>query len=210
MSSGRRATLRVRGAGDGPSCPMPMTVPLSVALPGHAAPTASFEVPLEMLAACHGRVAAQCETLRRLVPHLAASGADRDATLAAAAVMRYFDTAARHHHADEENDLFPALCESLAAADPVCVRGLVDDLRADHRRLEARWAALRPTLAALAEGRAAALEESEAEAFIADYAAHIEREDRELLPLAARLLDDTALQRVGRTMRERRGVPAPG
>lgn len=186
-----------------------MTIPRSAALPGHTAPTAGFEVPLEMLAACHGRVAAQCETLRRLVSHLATHGADRDAALAAAAVMRYFDTAARHHHADEEDDLFPALSESLAAADPGCVRALVEALRADHRRLEARWAALRPTLAALAEGRPAALEEAEAEAFIADYATHIEREDRELLPLAARLLDDGVLQRVGRAMRERRGVPAP-
>lgn len=186
-----------------------MPSPTSIALPGHAAPAASFEVPLEMLAACHGRVAAQCETLRRLVHHLATHGPDRDAALAAAAVVRYFDTAARHHHADEENDLFPALCESLAAADPVCVRGLVDALRADHRHLEARWEALRPPLAALAEGRPATLEGGEAEAFIADYAAHIEREDRELLPLAARLLDDAVLARVGRAMRERRGVPAP-
>ena len=36
-------------------------------LPGHSAPAVGFEVPLEMLAACHGRVQAQCATLRRLV-----------------------------------------------------------------------------------------------------------------------------------------------
>ena len=82
-------------------------------LPGHSAPAVGFEVPLEMLAACHGRVQAQCATMLRLVPHLAAHGADRQAQEAAAAVMRYFDTAARHHHEDEELDLFPALLESM-------------------------------------------------------------------------------------------------
>jgi len=58
------------------------------AFPGHSAPAAGFEVPLEMLAACHQRVQSQCATLLRLVPHMAAHGADRQAQEAATAVMR--------------------------------------------------------------------------------------------------------------------------
>jgi hypothetical protein len=46
-------------------------------LPGHSAPAVGFEVPLEMLAACHGRVQTQCATLRRLAAHLTTHGADR-------------------------------------------------------------------------------------------------------------------------------------
>src|SRR5262245_7979997 len=69
----------------------------------------TFEAPLEMLAACHRRIERQCETLSRLVPHLAAHGADGEARAAAAAVMRYFDTSGMQHHEDEERDLFPAL-----------------------------------------------------------------------------------------------------
>ena len=65
---------------------------MNLPFPGHAAPAAGFEVPLEMLAACHGRVEAQCATLRRLVAHLAAHGADEQARDAARAVMRYFDS----------------------------------------------------------------------------------------------------------------------
>ena len=39
---------------------------MALTLPGHSAPAVGFEVPLEMLAACHGRVQHQCETLLRL------------------------------------------------------------------------------------------------------------------------------------------------
>lgn len=186
-----------------------MTHTTPLALPGHSAAAVGFEVPLEMLAACHGRVTAQCDTLRRLVRHVAAHGGDGDARVAAAAVMRYFDTAAVHHHHDEEEDLFPALREAMAASDAVCLRALIDGLISDHRRLEAGWAALRPSLAALAEGASAALDTTQVEAFVAAYTDHLGREDRELLPLAARLLDDAALDQVGRAMRERRGVAVP-
>ena len=87
---------------------------MSINFPGHTAPDGGFEVPLEMLSACHHRVERQCATLRRLVAHLATRGADADAAAAAAAVLRYFDSAAKDHHADEEQDLFPALIESMA------------------------------------------------------------------------------------------------
>ena len=174
--------------------------------PGHSAPSAGFEVPLEMLSACHHRVERQCSTLRRLVPHLAAHGGDADARSAAAAVLRYFDTAAPDHHADEETDLFPALIESMAGSDAVCIRELVTALTADHRQLELHWRRLRPLLQAIAAGQSQPLRVADVDPLLSLYAQHIAREDAELLPLAARLLDDTALATVGRAMRERRGV----
>lgn len=82
---------------------------MTSSFPGHSGPSASFEVPLEMLTACHHRIESQCTTLQRLVAHLATHDVDMDASIAAAAVLRYFDTSARDHHADEEADLFPAL-----------------------------------------------------------------------------------------------------
>jgi hypothetical protein len=60
------------------------------------------------------------------VPHLAAHGADEEARAAAASVMRYFDSSANHHHDDEEHDLFPALIESMAGSDAVCLRDLTE------------------------------------------------------------------------------------
>ena len=175
-------------------------------IPGHSAPTAGFEVPLEMLSACHHRIERQCATLRRLVAHLASHGADADARSAAQAVLRYFDTSALHHHADEEEDLFPALLESMAGSDPVCLRELTQALSTEHRELEARWRRLRLVLERVARGEAAELSAADVDAFVDRYTDHLEREERELLPMAERLLGDKDLERVGCAMRERRGI----
>ncbi|MGL6110586.1 MAG: hemerythrin domain-containing protein [Rubrivivax sp.] len=179
---------------------------MSHPFPGHVASRAGFEVPLEMLAACHHRVQTQCETLQRLVPHLATHGADLQAREAAVAVMRYFDTAAQHHHEDEELDLFPALLESMAGSDAVCLRELTAGLVADHRALEQRWRRLRCMLEPVAAGSAVTLEADEVQAFVGLYERHIAREEAELLPMAARLLDDATLDRIGLAMRARRGA----
>jgi len=128
---------------------------MTITLPGHSSPTVGFEVPLERLAACHLRVQDQCSTLRRLAPHIAAHGSDRPAREAAAAVMRYFDTSARHYHDDEERDLFPALMASMAGSDAVCLRELTATLTAEHRGLETLWQALRAVLAPVAAGQTA-------------------------------------------------------
>ena len=178
-------------------------------LPGFDSPQAGFEVPLEMLSACHGRVERQCQTLLRLARHLAAQGADADARNAAAAVLRYFETSARHHHEDEELDLFPALLRHAQDAELGQVKGLVAQLLQEHRVLEQRWHVVRDVLQDVAQGRSAQLAFSDVEALTTLYASHIAREERELLPLAARLLAGAPLERVGRAMRARRGLAAP-
>ncbi|WP_418315695.1 hemerythrin domain-containing protein [Piscinibacter sakaiensis] len=174
--------------------------------PGHAAAPAGFEVPLEMLAACHLRIERQYDTLLRLAPHLREHGSDQQARDAAAAVLRYFDSAAAHHHEDEENDLFPALLEAMAGSDAVCIREMIGALLAEHRVLEGRWQRLRPQLLRIAEGAAGLLDDAEIAAFADGYRSHIEREENELLPMAGRLLDAAQLERIGRSMRLRRGI----
>ena len=69
----------------------------------------SFDDPLGMLAACHGRIERQLATLERLQRHLPEHGCDVDARAAARGILRYFDTAAPNHHADEEASVFPRL-----------------------------------------------------------------------------------------------------
>jgi hemerythrin-like domain-containing protein len=174
----------------------------------HSSPSAGFELPLDMLTACHRRVEQQGATLTRLVPHLREHGSDAQAREAAIAVMRYFDTSARDHHADEEVDLFPALIESMAGSDAVCLRELIGALTAEHRELERRWHTLRASLEQVAAGAPATLSAADVQAFVDLYARHIAREEGELLPMAGRLLDDAELERIGRAMGVRRGLPA--
>src|SRR5690606_4612507 len=120
-----------------------------------------------------------------LAPHLLEHGSDEAARGAAAGIMRYFDTAALQHHADEEQDLFPALLESMAGSDAVCIREMTEGLCADHRKLEADWRRLRESLALIAQGKPATLPADTVESFTSLYASHMQREEDELLPMAA-------------------------
>ncbi|MCG3187002.1 MAG: hypothetical protein IOMNBAOH_01587 [Rhodocyclaceae bacterium] len=180
-----------------------------IAIPGFSTPAAGADAPLEMLSACHARIERQCATLLRLAAHLSARGVDDEARQAATSVMRYFDLSAPNHHADEEQDLFPALLESVAGSDASCLRALIDGLSAEHRALEAGWRRVRAALVGIAEGDDAlwrANDVNESEALVALYERHIRCEEDELLPMAARLLDDEALAGIGRAMAERRGL----
>ncbi len=169
-------------------------------LSAHAAP--SFDDPLGMLKACHGRIRKQFATLARLREHLPEHGCSEDARSAAHAVLRYFDTAAVNHHADEEKSIFPRL---VALRGPEAKR-IAEDLERDHERLAMRIARLRPYLVAIERGERADLPEDVVEDARAAYDAHITREEAELIPLAADTLDAAALRKVGEEMAARRGV----
>lgn len=164
--------------------------------------------PLEMLSACHERILRQCRTLQRLADHHAANGSDDAAQTAAASVLRYFETAAVDHHHDEEDDLFPALIDAMAGSDAHCLHAMVEGLSDEHRQLEAGWARLSPALRAIASGEPAILDPAALRAFCSVYASHIQREEDELLPMAARLLSDEAVAQIGQSMRGRRGGDA--
>jgi len=177
---------------------------VTTSIPGFSAPAAASASPLAMLSACHHRIEAQCATLRRLVPHLLARGVDDEARAVANKLIAFFDTAAMQHHADEENDLFPALIESMAGSDAICLRQMIDGLTADHRTLEACWQQLRGVLERIAAGECVPLLADAVEVLAACHERHMEREERELLPMAARLLSDEDLARLEHAMRGRR------
>lgn len=181
---------------------------MAVSFPGGPAPAPGADDPLALLSACHGRIARQCATLARLAAHLPEHGSDAVAQTAAASVSRYFETAAAHHHEDEEDDLFPALIESMAGSDAGCLHALVQGLLMEHRQLAALWEPLRHTLSEIAAGRPAALPPQQVQAFTDAYAAHIRREEDELLPMAARLISDDTLAGIGQAMKARRGGDA--
>jgi len=183
---------------------------MNIDISGPLEPLGGFESPLENLAACHRRAGLHCAMLGKLVDHLGTNGIDAVARTDAASVLHYFDTSLKIHHADEEADLFPALLESMAGSDAVCIHDLIAALTIDHRGLESNWQRLRVGLNGISAGAASSLTAADVESFITLHERHIAREGRELLPMAHRLLTDEALAQVGQAMRLRRGIAAPG
>ena len=166
----------------------------------------SFDNPLEMLLACHGKIQAQCATLHKLLQHLLSHGCDAQAQQAAQAILRYFDTAGQNHHDDEEQDLFPCLLATSNAE----IHKLIAHLLDEHKVLDTAWQQLRPLLFGIAEGQATELDIKSAEHFIQVHDRHISLENAQLLPQAARLLDHMQLETLGRSMAARRGVVFSG
>lgn len=176
---------------------------MSRSLLGAAAP--GFDRPLDVLKACHGRIEKQCATLEKLLTHLPQHGAEAKAQQAARAVLTYFDTAGEHHHDDEERNLFPLL--ERAGASGAC--DLIQLLTHEHEALALLWRHLRTQLAQIAEGRAAELDAALVRRFVALNRSHLEFENAHVLPLARQVLSADDLQRLGRAMAARRGVPFP-
>ncbi len=177
---------------------------MTVSLLGAAAP--GFDRPLDVLESCHSRIARQCDTLDKLLAHVPTHGADAQAQQAAAAVLAYFDTAAVQHHDDEERNLFPLLEE--AGAPGAC--DLVETLTLEHEEHALLWRQLRPQLALIAGGLTAALDEALVCRFVAFNRTHLDFENAHVLPLARQVLDAAAIERLGRAMAARRGVPFAG
>jgi len=167
--------------------------------------TPGFDEPLALLRACHTGMLAHCDRLERLVtgPEDAATG--EAARTEARKVISYFSSSAPRHHQDEESDLFPLLVrQSLKLAD------LIHGLRQEHRELAALWEELQPELQRIPEVADHQSLTEKAVAFCELNRNHIQRENREFLPLAESSLSRQQLKDIGIAMASRRGVRYPG
>lgn len=173
---------------------------------GAAAP--SFDHPLELLHACHGKIQQQLGTLQKLAAHLPVHGCDRQVQQAAQGILRYFDTAGQFHHQDEEENLFPTLM-ALNIPEKDRVKALIEQLLAQHAVMFAAWSGVRAVLVKLAEGQNTPLPETLVEKLAGSYTPHIELEETELLTLSARLLSPQQIMDMGKSMAARRGAKFP-
>lgn len=167
-------------------------------------PAPSFDEPLEMLAACHGRMLGQLDTLRRLAGWLPEHGADAEARRAARSILHFFRTAARHHHEDEEVDVFPRLLERVDAVDRRQAERLVTSLLADHQELYAAWDVVRNHLEAIEAGTGDCLPDRDVRYFTQQYRNHVHCEEAMLFPLLVRYFDVQDLMQLGSRMGGRR------
>jgi pyridoxamine 5'-phosphate oxidase len=172
-------------------------------------PPVGFDQPLAALRACHRRIEKQLATLTSLQRHVAKSGCDAEARAAAEAILKYFMEAAPKHHADEEADLFPRV---LRAAEGLGNRAnafeLVAHLLVEHRDMEDIWVRVQAELEALLSGEAQTLDAQLCRDFAHIYADHIGREEKQLFPLAEKLLTANDWVALGSSMALRRGLPA--
>ncbi len=167
---------------------------------------ADFDHPVALLCACHERVRHFAGLVPKIAARLTPGAPDRETSEAAAGVLRYFDVAAQLHHQDEEEDVFPALRAVLRTAADATLSAAMDRLEAEHRTLAVAYAAIKPSLTALAKGEPAMLAPAQAERFAALYPAHADAEEREVFAFLESRLGAATLAAIGRKMAQRRGV----
>jgi hypothetical protein len=144
------------------------------------------DAPIAAFSHCHESIRAQLRDLGEL-PALLAPAARARAI--ARGALDFFGSVVLAHHADEERELFPAVLASAAAGpEHDEVRVLVERLTADHRRIEAQWAQLKPGLEQVAKGHDSELDVGQLAALVTRYAAHADHEEQFFLPLAQTVL----------------------
>jgi pyridoxamine 5'-phosphate oxidase len=166
-----------------------------------------FDQPIAVLKHCHDRIRKQLATMEKLVPHLAAKGADAAAQQAAQAVLKYFSQAAPLHHEDEEQDLIPMLQQNAHDADAATLQELVPVVLDEHRQMEGLWQGLHAQLKGIADGGSdAVLWGQDVRHFAELYRQHMEREEGVIAPMAKRLFNTEQMARLGAAMQRRRGL----
>lgn len=174
-------------------------------------PDHSFHQPLGLLSDCHRRIEHFLHVLTTVDREACGGQLGGEYRRALEGALKYFETAAPKHTADEEESLFPRL---RASGDPEAERALalMQRLESDHETADGHHTAVNTLVRRWLEhdrldaGDAAVLREHLA-ALHALYRAHIAIEDRDVFPAAARALDAGTLEEIGREMAARRSVP---
>lgn len=168
-----------------------------------------FDEPLGLLTDCHRRIERFLAVLVRVARESNDRALSADAANAVETAKRYFAEAAPRHTADEEESLFPRMKAAAHARARSCEaidrleseHGEADVLHARVDALLAQWLSVQTLPGPDSRELLALLEKLQAL-----YLAHIHVEDHEVFPLAAELLSDEDLARVGLEMRARRGI----
>ena len=155
------------------------TVPAAPDLDTSAEPLISFS-------RCHQGILSQLQAFEEL-PVLQ-TAAVRARTVAAQTLL-LFREAVIGHHADEENELFPAVLRSAAVdSEADKVRAMVRRLTEEHRLIEARWKSLEPAVRAVGKSSVADLDMAAVQELVRAYADHARFEEEQFLPLAQTIL----------------------
>lgn len=148
--------------------------------------SAPMDEPIQGFSDCHVDIIAMLDQFTSL-----ATGrlpvADRAQT--ANTLLHFFEHAIAAHHREEESELFSAVAaDAVDGEERKTASSLIDHLTAEHRQIEAAYAALAPMLIAIEGGADVRLDGSAVGALVSAYLAHARLEEEAFLPLAQRVL----------------------
>lgn len=170
-------------------------------------PDPAASQPIADFSACHEGITRKLHALAGLPELLQAAAQARQL---AADSLAFFADVIQDHHANEETELFPAVLRSATpGVERDQVQVLVDQLVAEHRRIEALWAKLVPGLKAAAKGQDTALSAVTLQHLVDSYLAHAAFEEREFLPLSQTILgrNDNHLAALAMSLHLRHAMP---
>lgn len=158
----------------------------------------TWDEPIDMLYACHGRVKQFCRQLQLLPDYIAQHGLNQAVKNDVRQILNYFNQAAPLHHDDEEKDFFPALIQKLPETQKA-----IDELEMQHEALHQNWYELREKLEALLAEKITNIDPELIQRFVAGYDLHISIEEP-LFELGREHLVADELASMGKIMAERR------
>lgn len=171
---------------------------------------ANFSEPLELLSDCHRRIERFLSILAKVAADVHGGEMNEEQRVAFTGALQYFRDAAPKHTADEERSLFPRL---RATGHPEVEDAIhdIERLEADHFRAD-RWHREVDEIGAawLRNGRIPG-ESAERLSLLTNklcalYSAHIEIEDKRLFPMAAKVLQPSDQEAIGKEMAARRQI----
>lgn len=144
------------------------------------------EGPLSGFSRCHASILPQLDALAELPALLAAAARAR---AVATATLALFREQVLDHHAEEENELFPAVLRSAMPGDEYATaQALVQRLTAEHRTLEALWKRVKGAVGAAAKGKPVHIDSDAVAELVRSFSLHARLEEEEFLPLAETIL----------------------
>jgi hemerythrin-like domain-containing protein len=175
-------------------------------------PDHGFDEPLGLLSDCHRRIEHFLAVLAALADRAGEGELGEPERRQLEGALAYFTTAAPRHTADEEDSLFPRLEASRDAAATAALT-IVRRLERDHEEADALHDAVdRLGRAWLAEGQLSRNDLHKLQRLLEHlqtlYEAHIDVEDRQLFPAAARILSAEDVRAIGGEMAARRSIAA--
>lgn len=142
--------------------------------------------PLMNFSNCHVGIVSQLDRLSQLPALLAPAELARQT---AEGALAFFPKAVYAHHAEEEQELFPAVrAIAQPGSERLQVEGMVERLVSQHRELERLWESIEPALRKVSKGQSTQLDVSRLNDLVTLYQAHARYEEDEFLPLSETIL----------------------